>query len=374
MQKVPLSKCFVNAEVEEAALRALRSGQYILAKECQAFEAELSAYTGTKHAVLGSSWTMIVYLLHLAQGLKPGDEIIVPSHTAFPTMEPLIHCGVRPVFIDIDDSYCMDAEQIESLITPRTVGIIPVHLYGHPVNLDRVLAIATKHHLWVLEDCAQAQGAKHNSRTVGSLGHCGAFSFFPSKNLTVLGDGGCLVTNDDAIAEKVRMLRNHGRKDKYHHEFAGFNVRFNEIQGAIGRVMLEHLDRFNDHRRAVAARYNERLEGIVITPPEKPWARAVYHMYVVRVQRRDELQKFLKERGIETGIHYPVPNHQQPAVTGRFNDIPLLPKTEQVVKEILSLPIHGEMPLSHADRVCDAIERFYAKESATSGEAGGSKR
>jgi len=361
MQKIPLSQCFVNSEVEDAALRALRSGQYILGKECHAFEAELAAYTGTKHAILGSSWTMIVYLLHLAQGLKPDGEVIVPSHTAFPTMEPLIHCGARPVFIDIDESYCMDAERIESLITPRTVGIIPVHLYGHPVNLDRVLAIATKHHLWVLEDCAQAQGAKHNGRTVGSMGHCGAFSFFPSKNLTVLGDGGCLVTNDDAIAEKVRMLRNHGRKDKYHHEFAGFNVRFNEIQGAIGRVMLEHLDRFNDHRRAVAARYNERLEGMVITPPEKPWARAVYHMYVVRVQRRDELQKFLKERGIETGIHYPVPNHQQPAVTNRFRNIPRLPKTEQVVKEILSLPIHGEMPLSDADRVCDVIAEFYRK-------------
>jgi dTDP-4-amino-4,6-dideoxygalactose transaminase len=361
MQKIPLSKCFVNAEVEEAALRALRSGQYILASECKAFEAELAAYTGVKHVILGSSWTMIVYLLHLAQGLKPGDEVIVPSHTAFPTMEPLIHCGAKPVFADIDDTYCMDVKQVGSLVTPRTVGIIPVHLYGHPVNLDRALAIAAKHKLWVLEDCAQAQGAKYNGRTVGSMGHFGAFSFFPSKNLTVLGDGGCLVTNDDAMAEKVRMLRNHGRKDKYHHEFAGFNVRFNEIQGAIGRVMLKHLDRFNDQRRAIAARYNERLKGIAATPSERSWARAVYHMYVVHVQRRDELQKFLKERGIETGIHYPVANHQQPAVTKKFNNIPRLPKTEQAVKGILSLPIHGEMPLNDVDRVCEAIAEFYAK-------------
>ena len=359
MQKIPLSKCFLNPEVEEAALRALRSGQYILGRECQAFESELATYTGAKHAILGSSWTMIVYLLHLAQGLKPGDEVIVPSHTAFPTMEPLIHCGVKPVFIDIDDTCCMDVEQIESLVTPRTVGIIPVHLYGHPVNLDRVLAIGAKYEFWVLEDCAQAQGAKYNGRVVGSMGHFGAFSFFPSKNLTVLGDGGCLVTNDDALAEKIRMLRNHGRKDKYHHEFAGFNVRFNEIQGAIGRVMLKHLDRFNDQRRAIATRYNERLKGIAVTPPERPWARAVYHMYVVRVQRRDELQKFLKERGIETGIHYPVPNHQQPAVMSKFRDIPRLPRTEQIVKEILSLPIHGEMALTDADRVCDAVVEFY---------------
>lgn len=359
MQKIPLSKCFVNPEVEEAALRALRSGQYILGKECQGFEAELAAHTGAKHAVLGTSWTMIVYMLHLAQGMKPGDEVVVPSHTAFPTMEPLIHCGARPVFVDIDDTYCLDVEQIEAAITPRTVGIIPVHLYGHPANLDRALAIAAKHRLWVLEDCAQAQGAKYNGKTVGSLGQFGAFSFFPSKNLTVLGDGGCLVTNDAALSEKVRMLRNHGRKDKYLHEFTGFNVRFNEIQGAIGRVMLKHLDGFNDQRRAIAARYSERLTGVVITPPEKPWARAVYHMYVVRVERRDELQKFLKERGIETGIHYPVPNHQQPAITSKFNNIPRLPKTEQVVKEILSLPIHGEMPLSDADRVCDTIAEFY---------------
>src|SRR5436309_9599614 len=294
MHKIPLSKCFVNSEVEEAALRALRSGQYILGKECQAFEAELAAYTGTKYAILGSSWTLIVYLLHLAQGLSPCDEVIVPSHTAFPTMEPVIHCGAIPVFIDIDESYCMDVEQIESLITPRTVGIIPVHLYGHPANLDRVLAIAAKRHLWVLEDCAQAQGARYNAKTVGSIGHFGAFSFFPSKNLTVLGDGGCLVTNDGALAEKVRMWRNHGRKDKYLHEFAGFNVRFNEIQGAIGRVMLKHLDEFNQNRRKIAAHYNYRLKGLVQTPPERDWARAVYHMYVIRAHRRDELQRFLK--------------------------------------------------------------------------------
>lgn len=361
MQKIPLSKCFVDPEIEAAALRALRSGQYILASECRAFESELAAHTGTKHAILGSSWTMLVYLLLLAQGLKPGDEVLVPSHTAFPTMEPLIHCGATPVFVDIDDTYCMDVEQLESLVTPRTVGIIPVHLYGHPAHLDLVFAVAVKHHLWVLEDCAQAQGAQYQGKTAGAMGNFGAFSFFPSKNLTVLGDGGCLVTNDDATAEKVRMLRNHGRKDKYHHEFAGFNVRFNEIQAAIGRVMLKHLDRFNEHRRAIAARYNERLKDVVQTPPERPWAKAVYHMYVIRAERRDELQRFLKERNIETGIHYPVANHQQPAITNIFNKIPHLPRTGQAVKEILSLPIHGEMPLSDADRVCDAIAEFYAE-------------
>src|ERR1017187_1331340 len=361
MQKITLSKCFVNSEVEEAALRAIRSGQYILGKECQAFEAELAAYTGTKQCVLGTSWTMIVYLRHQLQGVGPGDEIIVPSHTAFPTMEPLIHLGARPVFVDVDDTYVMDLDQVEAAITPRTVGIIPVYIYGHPVDVDRVMAIAAKHHLWVIEDCAQSQGAKYKGRTVGNIGDFGAFSFFPSKNLAVLRDGGCITTNNPQMAARLRMLRNHGRQGKYDHEFPGYNVRFNEINAAIGRVMLKHLDGFNDNRRKIAARYNERLKGIVQTPPEREWAKAVYHMYVIRSERRDDLQKHLKERNIDTGIHYPKPNHLQPAVTGLFPFSPRLPRTEQIVKEILSLPIHGEMGLDAADQVCDAVAAFCGK-------------
>ncbi len=361
MQKITLSKCFVDAEVEAAALRALRSGQYILGKECQAFEAELAAYTGTRECVLGTSWTMSVFLLHELQGVGPGDEIIVPSHTAFPTMEPLIHRGARPVFVDVDDTYVMDLDQVEAAITPRTVGIIPVYIYGHPVDVDRLRGIAERHHLWIIEDCAQAQGAQYKGKTVGGLADFGAFSFFPSKNLTVLGDGGCITTNDTRMAERLRMLRNHGRQGKYDHEFAGYNVRFNEIHAAIGRVMLQHLDAFNERRRQIAAHYNERLKGIVQTPPERPWAKAVYHMYVIRAERRDDLQKFLKDRGIDTGIHYPKPNHLQPAVTGRFPFVPRLPRTEQIVKEILSLPIHGEMGLDTADIVCDAIGEFYGR-------------
>jgi dTDP-4-amino-4,6-dideoxygalactose transaminase len=364
MQKIPLSKCFVNSEVEEAALRAIRSGQYILGKESQAFETELAAHTGTATAVLGSSWTMIVYLLHQLQGIGPGDEIIVPSHTAFPSMEPLIHLGARPVFADIDDTYVMDLAHVESLITPRTVGIIGVHLYGHPIDNDRLLAITRKHNLWVIEDCAQAQGAKYKGKTVGSMGDFGAFSFFPSKNLTVLGDGGCITTNNTPMADRLRMLRNHGRQGKYDHEFTGYNVRFNEINAAIGRVMLKHLDGFNEVRRKIAAHYGAKLKGIVQTPPVREWATPVYHMYVVRAEKRDDLQKFLKDKNIETGIHYPKPNHLQPAVAGLFPYIPKLPRTEQAVKEILSLPIHGEMTLEAADQVCNAIAEFHGKKTA----------
>jgi len=224
-----------------------------------------------------------------------------------------------------------------------------------------VKATAAKHHLWVLEDCAQAQGAKYKDKTVGGLTEFGAFSFFPSKNLTVLGDGGCITTNNAQMAERLRMLRNHGRQGKYDHEFPGYNVRFNEINAAIGRVMLQHLDGFNDNRRRIADRYNERLKGLVQTPLERPWAHAVYHMYVVGCERRDDLQKFLKERNIETGIHYPKPNHLQPAVTGRFPFVPKLPRTEKAVKEILSLPIHGQMSLDAADQVCAAIAEFYGR-------------
>jgi dTDP-4-amino-4,6-dideoxygalactose transaminase len=361
MRKIPLSKVFINDELKGAAVRALESGWYILAKECEQFEKELALHTGTKHAVLCSSWTAGVFMLHRAMGLKPGDEIIVPSHTAFPSIEPMMHWGAKPIFVDIDETYCLDAEQIEAAITPRTVGILPVHLYGHPVNLERVFDIARRHRLWVIEDCAQAQGAKYQGKTVGSMGLAGAFSFFPSKNLTVLGDGGCICTNDDPIAETLRKLRNHGRKDKYRHEMVGYNLRFNELQAAVGRVGLQNLDRLNEHRRRVAAHYHQRLAGIVATPPERPWATAVYHMYVVRTPRRDELARFLQERGVGTGIHYPVANHQQPAVTDLYKDIPRLPKTEKAVGEILSLPIYGELDLEDVDYVCDCIAEFHGK-------------
>lgn len=362
MKKIPLSRVFLNEEVRDAALRALNSGSYILGKECEAFEAELAKYIGTKHAVLCSSWTAAVFLVHRAMGLKAGDEILVPSHTAFPSIEPMIHFGAKPVFIDIDETYCLDVELLEASITPRTVGILPVHLYGHPANLDRVLEIARKHHLWVIEDCAQAHGARFRGKHVGSVGVAGAFSFFPSKNLTVMGDGGCITTNDAALADDLRMLRNHGRKSKYIHEVVGYNLRFNEIQAAIGRVELRNIDKLNEHRRRVAALYTERLSGVVKTPPEKEWACAVYHMYVIRTERRDELAKHLQGSGIGTGIHYPVANHQQPAVKKLYADLPKLPETEAAVKEILSLPIYGELPLEDVDYVCDAILEFFGKE------------
>ncbi len=359
MKQIPLSSVQITDEVREAVLQALESGRYILGEQCRAFEAELAAYVGMRHCVLSSSWTAAVFLLHQAMDLAAGDEVIVPAHTAFPTIEPLIHLGARPVFVDVDDSYCVDPAAVEAAVTPRTVGIIPVHLYGHPADMDPLLALGERHGLWVLEDCAQAHGARYRGRPVGSLGTASAFSFYPSKNLTVCGDGGCVMTNDDQVAARVRMLRDHGRRDKYLHELVGFNLRFNEIQAAVGRVMLRQLDSRNAHRRLVAARYAERLQSVVQTPPEREWAEAVYHMYVIRTGQRDALAAHLKAHGIGTGIHYPVPNHRQPAITSRFPELPDLPRTEALVDEILSLPVHGELPLADVDFVAEQVQAFF---------------
>jgi dTDP-4-amino-4,6-dideoxygalactose transaminase len=362
IKKIPLSKVFVDDEVREAGIRAMNSGWYILAKECEAFEAELAAYVGTKEAVLCSNWTTGVLMLLHAMGICPGDEILVPSHTAFPSIEPMIHRGAKPIFIDVDETFCIDVDLLENAMSARTVGILPVHLYGHPANMDGIFLAAKKHGLWVVEDCAQAFGAEYRSKRVGSIAGAGAFSFFPSKNLTVMGDGGCITTNDSALAGKLRMLRDHGRSSKYVHDFVGYNFRFNEIQAAIGRVELRNIDKLNDHRREVAAHYNDRLEGVIQIPAERPWARHVYHMYVIRTQKRGELAEFLKTKGIGTGIHYPIANHQQPAMLKMFSrDLPRLPKTEEAVNEILSLPIYGDLPMEDVDYVCDAILEFFGK-------------
>jgi dTDP-4-amino-4,6-dideoxygalactose transaminase len=358
MKKIPLSQVTITDELKTAVLKAVESGRYILADECKAFEEGLAKYVGMKHCILSTSWTTAVYLLHGAMGLKPGDEVIVPSHTAFPSIEPMIHCGAKPVFVDIDDTYCADPKAIAAAITKRTVGIMPVHLYGHPCDMDAINAIAKKHGLWVLEDCAQAHGARYKGRMVGALGDASAFSFYPSKNLTVLGDGGCVMTNDDKVAKQIRMARDHGRASKFTHEFVGWNLRFNEIQAAAGRVMLKSLDKANAQRRAVARLYSERLGNLVKVPPVRDWAEPVFHMYVIQHPKRDDLAKHLQEQGIGTGIHYPVANHQQPAITSLYKNLPKLPRTEAAVTTILSLPIYGDLSLDDAALVADKIAAF----------------
>ena len=370
MPKIPLSKVHQSEQIDQRILQVVKSGNYILGPECKSFEAELAKYFGVRHAVLSSSWTAAVHLLHIAQGVESGDEILVPSLTAFPSIEPMIHAGARPVFCDVDETYTIDLADAQKKITAKTVGILPVYLYGRPANIDGVLKLAADHGLWVIEDCAQSHGAKWSGRRVGSFGDHAAISFYPSKNLTVYGDGGAVLTNDSAIAQQITMLRNHGRKDKYLHERFGFNLRFNEIQAAVGREQLKVLDDLNANRRKVAGWYRRELADVphlTLPPLDSPEMESVYHMFVIRVENhdlRESLARHLREQGIETGIHYPVPNHLQPALTDRFGKQPPLERTEQFVKRILSIPMYPSLDEPEVIAVSAAIKSFLARKRA----------
>src|SRR5216684_3404923 len=355
---VPLSRPPVDDEIKAAVLAAIDSRQYILGPESKAFEQEFARYTGSKHAVLTSSATAALWMALKALGVKADDEVLVPSHTAFPTVEAVCFAGAVPVFVDVNDSYTVDVDDAAAKVSARTVGFVPVHLYGHPADLDGIRRLCAERSLWLLEDCAQAHGAAWQGRKVGTFGRAGVFSFYPSKNLTVMGDGGLLVTDDDDVAARCRRLRDHGRLNKDVHAEVGFNLRFNEIQAAVGRVLIRRLDTMNDHRRALAARYAKGLSGLpLLLPFEAAGARHVYHLYVVRTPERDALAAFLKERGIQTGVHYPVPTHRQPDVE-RFAPSPL-PATERLVDEILTLPISAGHTDAEIDAVATAVRAFF---------------
>jgi dTDP-4-amino-4,6-dideoxygalactose transaminase len=355
---VPLSRPPVDDEIKAAVLAALDSRQWILGPECHAFEQEFARYIGARHAVLTSSGTAALWLALKAFDVKPTDEVLVPSHTAFPTVEAICFAGAVPVFVDVDDTYTVDLEDAGAKISPRTVGFVPVHLYGHPGDLDGILQLCRERSLWLLEDCAQAHGAAWHGRRVGTFGRAGAFSFYPSKNLTVMGDGGVLVTDDESVAGRCMMLRDHGRLSKDVHAEIGFNLRFNEMQAAAGRILLRRLDAMNDRRRELAARYARGLSDLpLVLPIEAPGARHVYHLYVIRTRERDALAQYLKSLGLATGIHYPVPSHRQPAVE-QLNP-PVLPRTERLVKEILTLPISAGHTDAEIDDVIRAIRAFF---------------
>jgi dTDP-4-amino-4,6-dideoxygalactose transaminase len=366
-EKIPLSRVYQSEAIDRRILEVVKAGNYILGPECRAFEGELASFLGVRHVVLSSSWTAAVHLLHLSQGLKSGDEILIPSLTAFPSVEPMVHAGAKPVFCDIDDTYTIDLEDARRKITKKTVGILPVHLYGRPANIDALLKLAADHGLWILEDCAQSIGAKWKGKRAGSYGTHSAFSFYPSKNLTVYGDGGCIATNDPEIARKVTMLRNHGRKDKYLHEKVGFNLRFNEIQAAVGREQLKVIDNLNADRRRVAEWYRAGLAGIkqiALPPQDAAEIESVYHMFVIRVNNldvRESLARHLKEQNVETGVHYPVPIHLQPAMTELYGKLPPLPRTEDYVKRILSLPMYPALKEDQVKSICAAIKTFLFK-------------
>ena len=364
IEKIPLSRVYQSETIDRRILDVVKGGNYILGPECKAFEKELAAYFGVKHVVLSSSWTAAVHLLHLAQvaagKLSPGDEILVPSLTAFPSIEPMIHAGARPVFCDIDNTYTIDPEDARRKITSRTRGILPVHLYGRPANIDAMRKLAADNGLWIIEDCAQSHGAKIGEQFVGSIGDVATFSFYPTKNLGAFGDGGMVVAGDLERIGRVRMLREYGWERRYISDVPGINSRLDELQAAILRVRLPYLDAGNRRRAAIAAAYDVGLADTGLKlPTKRPGATHVYHQYVVRHRDRDQLQARLRERGISTNIHYPVPVHRQPAYAGRFEFDPAgLNNTDAAAAQILSLPMYPELSDAMVASVVDALRRL----------------
>ena len=347
----------IQHDVEEAVLRVLRSGHYVLGPEVSAFERDFAAYCHTAHAVGTSNGTSALHLALLACGVGPGDEVITVPFTFVATAAAITYTGARPVFVDIDPStFTIDVTRIEQAITPRTRALLPVHLYGHTADLDPMVAIAKRHSLRLIEDAAQAHGAEYKGRRAGSIGDFGCFSFYPGKNLGAAGEGGAVATNSDEGARTIRAQRDWGQEQKYHHTLKGFNYRLEEIQAAVLRVKLRHLERWTTARRAHAAAYAKRLDPAWVTPPrEAEWTRHVYHVYAVRSPQRDNLQRELERRDIRTGLHYPIPVHLQPAFADLGHKKGDFPHAERAAAEVLSLPMYAELTDAAIDQVASGI-------------------
>jgi dTDP-3-amino-3,4,6-trideoxy-alpha-D-glucose transaminase len=347
----------IRAELDEAAARAMSSGWYILGPEVRAFEEEFAVFCGVSHAVGVGSGTDALQLALVALGVGEGDEVITVANAGVPGAVAILQAGARPVFVDVDErGYNLDPAALEAAITPRTRAIMPVHLYGRAAELEPIRSIADRHGIPVVEDCAQAHGATYHGRSAGSMGACGCFSFYPTKNLGALGDGGMIVTADAALAEKLRRLRQYGWERKYYSaEPGGANSRLDELQAALLRVKLKHLPMWNAQRRQWAEIYDDLLVGADLTLPEAPRdGEHVYHLYVVRSPQRDKLQEALRERGIGTDIHYPLPAHQQPIYT-KLAPAGGLPVTERLAREVLSLPIYPELTQAEVEAVAAAV-------------------
>jgi dTDP-4-amino-4,6-dideoxygalactose transaminase len=329
-------------EIDAAISSVLEKGRYILGDETRAFEQEFASWVGVEHGVGVGSGTDALNVALRALGVGPGDEVITVSHTAVATVAAVEMCGATPVFVDIDPrTYTLDPSRLGARISSRTKAIIAVHLYGHPAALEAIQRVAAS--IPIIEDCAQAHGAMIGQRRVGSLGVFGCFSFYPTKNLGALGDGGALVTNDPKLAQRAREIREYGWRDRVS-ATVGVNTRLDELQSAVLRVKLRSLDRSNDRRRAIAAQYSEGLAGRSLTlPAVGAGLRHVYHLYVVRTQNREALMTRAREAGVGTLVHYPVPAHLQPAYAGRCPGADALPESERAAREVMSLPMYPEL-------------------------------
>lgn len=350
----------IKEEVDAGIERVLRSGWFILGQEVRAFEEEFAAYIGVPYAVGVGSGTEALHLALLACDLAPGDEVITVSHTAVATVAAIELAGAKPVFVDIDPlSYTMDPSELEDKITSVTRAILPVHLYGQVADMSPILTVAREHGLKVIEDAAQAHGAEYQGRKAGSVGDLGCFSFYPTKNLGAYGDGGMIVTSDAGLAERLSLLRQYGWHERYVSSIKGINSRLDELQAAILKVKLRHLDEWNAKRRNHAGLYNRLLrEAALTTPVEMSYGKHCYHLYVVASKHRDDLQTFLRDNGVGALVHYPVPVHLQ----GAYQDLGLgtgaLPVTEQCAREVLTLPVAPELTEEQIGKVCDLIVEF----------------
>lgn len=343
-------------ELEQATLAALAATQYIGGPNVRTFEQEAAAYCGVKHAIACASGTDALLLSLRACGIQAGDEVITTAFTFVATASTITLCGAKPVFVDIDPRTCnLDPARVEAAVTPRTRAIVPVHLYGQPTHLEPLADLCRKHRLRLIEDAAQSFGAEYGGRKSGAYGDLGCFSFYPSKNLGAFGDGGMVITDDDELAAQVRVLANHGSRERYHHSVLGYNSRLDELQAAILRVKLKRVDEFNRKRRRAAHAYNARLEGSgVVTPHEDGRGLHVFHQYTVQSDRRDAIQAALSAAGIASAIYYPIPLHRQPLYADQYAGLDL-PVTEAVVKRVISLPIFPLLTEARIDRVADVV-------------------
>ncbi len=346
-------------QLQEAIERVVRSGRFILGPEGEAFEGEAAEYLGVKHAVACNSGTDALVIGLRAVGVAPGDEVITTPFTFVATAEAIKLVGATPVFVDIDpNTFNIDTSLIAAAVTPRTKAVVPVHLFGQGADMDAVMNLARERGLKVIEDTAQAFGGLYKQRKLGTIGDVGAYSFFPSKNLGAFGDGGLMTTDDDAVAQAMRMLRCHGSKQRYVHEALGYNSRLDEIQAAVLRVKLPHVDTLNQKRREAAAQYDALLEGLdwITTPVRAPYAQHVFHQYTVRVSLgRDEVHQKLASAGVSTMIYYPIPSHRMGPYSGADGSTPNLPHAEQAAQEVLSLPMGPSLTEKHIERVVGAL-------------------
>jgi dTDP-4-amino-4,6-dideoxygalactose transaminase len=360
----------IREDVVSALLRVLDSTAFAGGPFVADFEKEFAAYCGCEFAAGVGNGTSALWLSLLALDVGPGDEVITVPNTFIATAEAISLCGATPVFVDIDpDTYTMDPDLLESAVTPRTKAVIPVDLYGQPADMDPILAIARRHGLYVIEDACQAHGAEYKGRKAGSLGDAGCFSFYPGKNLGAYGEAGAVVTNNAELAAKIRILRDHGQTEKYKHAMIGWNDRMDGFQGAVLSIKLKHLDKWNNARRGHARLYGALLEGVehVILPREAVYARHIYHVYAIRVPRRDELLAALREKDIWCGIHYPIPIHLQKAYESLGYAKGSFPVAERCAQECLSLPMFPELTTEQIESVATEIVALLADTpSATS--------